>query len=399
MHKSLSVAVGFLLAFTPAAAFAASASIGAAFPSNGYAGTGTRVSFSVITSGFTAPTFALVDSFPGGANTGNLDSLGNFVWTPNFNDIGSHTMVVTVSDSQGNTATASYSVTVVAPTVSVTGAPAASVQYGSPVSFSISSLGFISPSYSVDDGFYNSSVASYNLNGSGFYWVPQLKDVGTHALTVSARDTSGRYATTTQTVVVLGPATAGASAITPGTTVGVGQAFSFVATSTGLPAPVFTITDQFYAAATSTFTQDGSKVSWTPVYNDVGVHVFTIAAAATDGSGRSASGSVTITVVPYKTSTTPLPTPTTAPTAPTTAPATTPSTSAAYVFKAYLAVGSGGTAVTELQKKLIALGFLKGSATGYFGALTKKALQEFQKSKGLEPVGYAGPGTRAALNK
>lgn len=402
MHKLVSLAMGLLFALAPAAAYAASASIGAPFPADGYAGIGTRVSFSVMATGFTNPTFYLTDSFPGGANTGNIDAQGNFVWVPNHDDIGAHTMSVAVSDSQGNSATATYSVTVVAPSVTVSGASGSAVAYGSPFTFSLSSRGFINPSYSVDDGFFNSSVASYNLSGTSFYWVPQLKDAGVHTLLVSARDTSGRYATTTQLITVLGPATAGASAVMPGSTVGAGQPFSFIATSTGLVDPAFTVVDQFYNPATTTFVQSGAKISWTPVYNDIGVHVFSIAASATDGSGRTASGAYTVTVVPYAVSSTPqsaaapASAPAAAPAQPSAAPAVL---SGSYVFKTYLALGSSGTAVSELQKKLIALNFLKGSATGYFGALTKKALQDFQRSKGLEPVGYTGPGTRAALNK
>ncbi len=397
--------MGSLFLLMPLCVFAdttPTAAIGAAFPSDGTAGTGTRVSFSLITSGFVNPTYKLVDSFGGGANTNNLDSQGNFVWVPNYNDIGGHTMTVTVSDSQGNSATASYSVTVVAPAVTVSSVSASTLQYGSQMSFTIGSQGFISPSYAVDDSFYNSSVASYNTTGTTFYWTPQLKDVGVHTLLVTARDNSGRYASTSQMVTVLGPASVSASAVTPGTTVGVGQAFSFVATSTGLGSPIFGVVDQFYNPATTTFTQSGANISWKPVYNDVGVHVFSISATSSDGSARSATGSLSVTVVPYATSNTP-----TMAVVPSVAPAATVTTSVAtapvasgsgYVFKTYLAVGSSGAAVTELQKKLIALGLLNSAATGYFGALTKKAVQDFQKTKGLSAVGYVGPGTRAALN-
>ena len=72
---------------------------------------------------------------------------------------------------------------------------------------------------------------------------------------------------------------------------------------------------------------------------------------------------------------------------------------ASFVFTRLIKIGSVGSDVTELQKLLIAQGYLKGtSATGKFANLTKKALQLFQTKHGLANVGYTGPGTRAALN-
>lgn len=70
-----------------------------------------------------------------------------------------------------------------------------------------------------------------------------------------------------------------------------------------------------------------------------------------------------------------------------------------YVFTQFLAVGSQGAEVTALQKKLSALGFYSGSATGYYGTLTEDAVKKFQTAHGIDPQGYVGPGTRAELNK
>jgi len=58
--------------------------------------------------------------------------------------------------------------------------------------------------------------------------------------------------------------------------------------------------------------------------------------------------------------------------------------------------GSEGSAVRALQRKLIALGYLSGSADGDFGAATKAAVIEFQKNNGLTADGKAGTST---LNK
>ena len=60
--------------------------------------------------------------------------------------------------------------------------------------------------------------------------------------------------------------------------------------------------------------------------------------------------------------------------------------------------GSRGDAVKALQQKLIALGYLSGSADGVFGASTKAAVIAFQKAKGLTADGAAGSATLTALN-
>lgn len=72
-------------------------------------------------------------------------------------------------------------------------------------------------------------------------------------------------------------------------------------------------------------------------------------------------------------------------------------------LKKTLAVGardaSTGGAVTSLQTFLHVKGYLASEPTGYFGPMTFKAVQEFQKSQKFEAVGIAGPMTRAAIEK
>jgi hypothetical protein len=72
-----------------------------------------------------------------------------------------------------------------------------------------------------------------------------------------------------------------------------------------------------------------------------------------------------------------------------------------YQFTQNLTIGSHGTDVTELQKVLIAGGFLKiPTPTGYFGQATRAAVQAYQAAHGITPVsGYVGVKTRAALNQ
>lgn len=73
----------------------------------------------------------------------------------------------------------------------------------------------------------------------------------------------------------------------------------------------------------------------------------------------------------------------------------------AYDVKKNLGLGATGGDVAVLQKFLQDKNFLKmpaGTATGYFGILTRNAVIEFQKSAGLPATGYCGLLTRAAIN-
>lgn len=74
------------------------------------------------------------------------------------------------------------------------------------------------------------------------------------------------------------------------------------------------------------------------------------------------------------------------------------STTFSGTFTQYLGIGSEGAEVTALQKLLAKLGFYSGSVTGYYGSLTEAAVKAYQSARGIDAVGFVGPGTRAALN-
>jgi peptidoglycan/xylan/chitin deacetylase (PgdA/CDA1 family) len=67
-------------------------------------------------------------------------------------------------------------------------------------------------------------------------------------------------------------------------------------------------------------------------------------------------------------------------------------------FAHTLTVGSRGDEVTALQNRLTADGFYNGPKTGYFGLLTKAAVQKFQTAHALPSTGLVGVMTRAVLN-
>ena len=62
-----------------------------------------------------------------------------------------------------------------------------------------------------------------------------------------------------------------------------------------------------------------------------------------------------------------------------------------------LEVGSKGSEVKKLQKRLKDLGYLTGTADGSFGAATEAAVIAFQESNGLQPDGKAGMETQNKL--
>lgn len=62
-----------------------------------------------------------------------------------------------------------------------------------------------------------------------------------------------------------------------------------------------------------------------------------------------------------------------------------------------LQLWSKGEAVTELQERLIDLGYLDGLADGIYGEQTQSAVAMFQEQSGMEPTGIADAGTQEAL--
>ena len=68
-------------------------------------------------------------------------------------------------------------------------------------------------------------------------------------------------------------------------------------------------------------------------------------------------------------------------------------------LKTTLSLGQTSASVVKLQDFLSSQGYLSYSSTGYFGNLTFKAVQSFQKNQNLETVGFVGPKTRESIKK
>jgi PKD repeat protein len=69
-----------------------------------------------------------------------------------------------------------------------------------------------------------------------------------------------------------------------------------------------------------------------------------------------------------------------------------------YRFENDLYFGLKGDEVSRLQDILREKGFFIASSTGYFGAITRNAVIEYQRTNKINTTGYVGPKTRASLN-
>ncbi|MBW4515619.1 MAG: peptidoglycan-binding protein [Timaviella obliquedivisa GSE-PSE-MK23-08B] len=64
-----------------------------------------------------------------------------------------------------------------------------------------------------------------------------------------------------------------------------------------------------------------------------------------------------------------------------------------------LRLNDTGAQVSELQRRLITLGYFDGSATGFFGSQTQAAVINFQQANGITADGIVGIGTAEALRQ
>ncbi len=402
----------------PLPALAANASVSTPLPASTI-NADTRISFNVITSGFQNPTFFIADSIPGGANKNYIDSNGNFAWSPNKDEVGTHNLTITVSDALGNSQTVTQSFTVMSgPTASIDSlSPGATVNVGTQVTFHMTTQGLIgSVSYRSLDYFPNTSVNFTRIDPAGnFSWVPIWQDAGTHTIILNATDGFGYTASTSQTIAVIPSATLKILTPTSGTITPVGTAVPIVATTTGFVNPNYSIVDSTLNASTTASIDSTGHGSWTPHSGEIGTRTFIV--SASDSLGHSLSETFNLSVPVPGGGTTqssggslPAVTPYTPGLQPTAQASyysqgsytPTPASGSqknGYVFTRYLEIGASGTSVLKLQTALTSLGFYNGPITGYFGAKTKAGVVAYQNARGINPLGVVGPTTRTYLNK
>ncbi len=428
---------------------------------------GTHVTFTVAETDFVNPTYNLSDSFGGGnVTSSNIDSSGNFSWTPTQNDIGTHNFTITVSDSSGNSFPVQEQITVsAASSVSIQSlSPGAAVNAGQAVSFSVVQSGFTNPSYSISDSFSGSTVSNANINSSGnFSWTPAVQDVGNHQITIAVSDSNGHSTNISESLTVNAAVTVSIQSLSPGVIINPGQNVTFSAVGSGFSNPTYSLSDSFGGSTISNSNINSSgNFSWTPAVGDAGTHTITV--YGVDSLGHNANASVTTIVNSGVTTVLTAPTPsastttgvqsspssgltpaqiqsvlsllqsfgasptiinnvvtvlstqTTTTGTPAVSTITTqlqalqnklaelqaqPASSASHLYKFTKALtsGSSGAEVTELQKRLSDEGFYDGPTNGHFGPLTQAAVKKYQLKHGLTQLGNVGPATRAALNE
>lgn len=250
----------------------------------------------------------------------------------------------------------------------------------------------------VDGGLYNRTVdISWNI-GDGYvddlpyYGSASISDEGIHSLRITYG--VGLEKTLSFTIDKTAPV------------ITIGEYNSASTTEEDITVTATVADGTFVSDSSHTFTENGS-------YDFV----------ASDTAGNQATSTVTITNIieptPVPTPTPEVtPTPTPAPTDPPssggggggggssgsyTAPTPTPEGrvlgTATFVFKNPMGIGSRHADVIELQRALIAGGYLSGEATGYFGETTKAAVAAYQKANSLPETGYFGASTMEVLNE
>jgi peptidoglycan hydrolase-like protein with peptidoglycan-binding domain len=360
-----------------------------------------KISFSIVASGFLPQSYQLSDSFSGSTiSLSDIGGLGNFAWVPVSSDVGTHVLSIGATDNSGDVASTTETITVMpAPSVSVSSiSPGSSIMPKTKLTFNVSTIGFTDPSFILSDSFSGSTVTDSDLDASDhFSWTPaDISQDGEHTINVYAYDSLGHIGSINVPILVGPGPTLTIQSLSPGASVSPSQALSFTVNGSNFSPNSFSVSDNFPG---TTLTEGDINTSgsfyWVPQMSDTGTHVLTI--VGTVGVyGQSASTTQTILVLaPAGAAVSSTASTTVAATPVATVPASNLSGPA---FTTSLYSGMQGTAVTELQTMLSGLGFFSQTPNGYFGPLTVAAVEKFQAAHGLQQLGVVGPATRAALN-
>lgn len=363
---------------------------------------GVTVSFSATVAGLSNPSYSVTDSISGTISNSNINSSGYFSWTPSsVSDVGSHTITVTATDALGHSTTASQTITVNSlPSISVTSlTPTGSIPPGQVITFTITSSGLTSPTFSLYDSFTPSNISKSNINASGYFsWTPTTDDIGTHTLLITASDGTSGYSPSLKQVIIVQPLTVNIQGFTQKSRLPGNPAYFNIMTG-GFATTSYSVSDSFTGSTVSnTNINSLGNFYWTPSSADIGTHMLTV--TASDPLGHTGSTTQQIIV----SSTTPsMSTPTLSTTTGViqtgVSPLVVTQPESSHMFTTYLASGSHGAEVTLLQTALAKEGFFVATPNGLYGPVTTAAVKKFQIAHGLEPVGFVGAGTRAALNQ
>ncbi len=419
--------VGLALLIVPFAVTYAdnTVSVGTLSPGSSVA-VGKALTFTMSSNGFTNPSYGIIDSMSNSTISASNISGGTFNWTPSTSDLGSHELTIIVSDSSGGNGSATTKVTItVTPSYYATIealTPGNSVSTNQAVTFTVTPTGFSSPIFYVNDTHGTSTISNANIDVEGkVKWTPTSQDLGEHVISISVVDSSGRGTIVKQTLTVTSGTT---PTPTPTATPTVTVTPTPTPSATPTPTPVVTTPIKIYPTQfspssvalklnqASTVTLSGGLASAYAInYNsNASVVLASITGNKLNLSGLNTGGAVIVVcsalndcgaiqvAVNTTNSITVAAAPAPASVAKSALTANIGSATSSKIAST-LKVGMTSPEVSQLQKKLAALSFYAGPVTGYFGTLTETAVKDYQSSLNLEPVGYVGPATRAALNK
>ncbi len=191
-------------------------------PSSGSINAGQTIFWTTAAVGFTNPKFSASDSVMTSSLTpGSMNSSGGFSWTPKNQDVGSHTINVTVTDNYGHSATALQNIYVAAKATAdiLSLSPGNTVAQKQTVTFTVMPTGFSNPTYVASDSVPGSIIGYANISPAGlFSWTPKETDFGTHTITITVSDLNGNIASVSQQITVANPIATTTTSTAPATT-------------------------------------------------------------------------------------------------------------------------------------------------------------------------------------
>jgi hypothetical protein len=235
---------------------------------------GAAGSFSVIATGFPAPTFSETGPLPAGVN---FTTAGVLSGTPAAGTTGNYNITVTASNGVGLSTTQHFALTI-GQALTITTPSKTTFTAGTEISFQMQATGFPAPTFSET----GTLPAGVTFSPAGLLsGTPGTNTGGTYPITITASNGVGSKATQTfaLTVAQLPVFTSLAA-----TTFTVGPASSFQAQASGFPTPAFSEAGMLPAGLTFS----AGLLSGTPAVNASGNYNITI--TANNGVGIATQG-------------------------------------------------------------------------------------------------------------
>ncbi|WP_225214312.1 putative Ig domain-containing protein [Comamonas avium] len=251
--------------------------------SNGTVGVTYNSSFSA--SGGTAPySYSITSgSLPTGLSLNN--STGTLSGTPTAG--GTFNLTITASDTNGATGSQTYSLTVSAPSITLSPGSLINGTVGTPYSATLSSTGGTAPySYSITSGSLPTGL-SLNTGTGAISGIPSV--AGAYNLTITATDTNSATGSQAYSITIGGqvPVSTAVIAVVPANS-------SLNPITLNISGGAATSVAVASAASHGTATASGTSISYTPAAGFSGADSFTY--TATNASGTSSPATVSITV-------------------------------------------------------------------------------------------------------